>query len=111
MNPALSRLTILGLTTQGCFFEPTGSVFLEAGTSSASETDAALPGCGDGVCSLDEFQGGTPSCLEDCEVCLSDGDTPCYFEGDGICDAKKGEDLAVSGDCAAVCGDSMVGEG
>ncbi len=119
-------LVLAVLAAQACFFKPTGSQSLAAdGSSTGSSSSGDLstgdlsgeasgwpPACGDGLCSLEEFQGGVPSCVEDCMACLPPEDGQCYFEGDEICEGDKGENVDNSLDCHdPACGDGVAGAG
>lgn len=138
---AASYLALASLAAQGCLFNPVGNQSLSdeassadgtsstdgsTGTSSGDESssthaassmdgssssETGLPGCGDGLCSLEEFQGGAPACLDDCDACLPPP-TPCHFEGDEICEVDKGENVDNSVDCKpSFCGDGIVDAG
>lgn len=104
-------LLITGLTTQACFFNPAWDPPPAEDSSSTDDpsTGDDLPGCGDEICSLEEFGGGVPTCTKDCAQCYPLKLSGCYIEGDGVCEIKKGEVIGLSKDCTeSFCGDGVV---
>lgn len=111
-RPLWLLLTMSG--PQACFYNPTSSSHFSANSSSTD--DASTSGwssiCGDGICSLEEFRAGDPTCAKDCDSCLPLALSKCYFDGDGTCELSKGESAENSTDCTqAVCSDGWVDPG